>query len=74
MKPMRTLILYGSLRKTRTSGAVPFGNKRQGKGKGYEPLGHYFVRAAVTNCDLARALDLARPKPGETVLNTVPMP
>jgi hypothetical protein len=62
---MQTLILYGSQKKLTNAHklvTVP----RNGQPR-------YYVRAKLTHMDMLDALMHAKPKRGETVLNTIPI-
>lgn len=59
---MKSIILYSS--------EVP-GPSRQSIRVGNTLL---YIRAVVARCDVASALNMAKPQPGEIVLNTVPFP
>jgi hypothetical protein len=59
---MKTLILYGSERKLTGNYVEVFGGPRGGK---------YFVRAERSFLSIPEALNAAKPRPGEIVLNTV---
>lgn len=65
---MKSLILYGSTTK------LSKGHFKVTKaGSNRFPTVPYFVRAQVFNGDIDQALDKAKPRSGEVVLNTVPV-
>lgn len=65
---MRSLILYGSATK------LSKGHFRVTKtGNRLFPTVAYFVRAKIFNGNIDEALDKAKPRAGEVVLNTVPI-
>lgn len=61
---MKSIILYGSHIKLTIAHRLV---------TGFFGQPNYFVRAALFNGDICKALDNARPMPDETVLNTVPV-
>lgn len=59
---MKSAILYSSLRN--------FGNQQEVKAPDGTPI---FIRVEVAATDVEGALHSAKPMPGETVLNTIPL-
>lgn len=70
---MKSLILYGSPIKLSKSHLLVTLTDKHPVGVNSKPQPPYYVRASVSNWDYIDAIEHARPKKGETVLNAVPL-